>query len=44
MYREVHARERETKRLNDAAFASLAELDLEGNAAKDRLARAKPPR
>lgn len=44
MYREVHARERETKRLNDAALASLAELDLEGDAAKDRLARAKPPR
>jgi restriction endonuclease S subunit len=44
MYREVHARERETKRLNDEALASLAELDLEGEAARDRLARAKPPR
>lgn len=44
MYREVHARERETKQLNDAALAALAELDLEGETAKDRLARAKPPR
>ena len=44
MYRDIRARELETKRLTEAAVASLADLGLEGTAARDRLARAKPPR
>ena len=44
LYRDIHAREEETRRLAEAAAESLAELDLEGEIAKDRLARAKPPK
>ena len=44
LYREIYDRERETKRLSETAAASLIDLDLEGDVAKDRLARAKPPR
>ena len=44
LYRDIHTREQETKRLGEAAAASLADLDLEGEVAKNRLARAKPPK
>ena len=44
LYRDIHARERETRRLAEAAVASIADLGLEGDAARDRLARAKPPK
>ena len=44
LYRDIHAREQETRRLAEAADASLADLNLEGEVAKDRLARAKPPK
>ena len=44
MYRDVLRMEAEARRLKASAAASLSDLNLEGEAARDRLARAKPPR
>jgi len=44
LFRDVFTKEAEAGRLKRAAEASLDYLELEGEAARDRLARAKPPR
>ena len=44
MYREMFAREIEAERLGAAALEGIAQLGLEGDAPRDRLARAKPPK
>lgn len=44
MYRDISTREAEMLRLRRTAEESLAYLELDGEAARDRLARAKPPR
>ena len=44
LYRDIRAREIEMKSLVEQAAASLAELHLEGEVARDRLDRAKPPK
>jgi type I restriction enzyme M protein len=44
LYREANAREAEITKLRDSALSALATLDLEGDEARDRLARAKPPK
>jgi type I restriction enzyme M protein len=44
LYREAISREAEAEALREEALGYIAGLDLEGDAAQDRLARAKPPR
>ncbi len=44
LYREALARQAEAKALGEEALGYIASLDLEGEEARDRLARAKPPR
>lgn len=44
LYRTAHEREAEVARLRADAAQALSGLDLEGQAAKERLIRAKPPR
>lgn len=44
LHREALAREAEAAQLTSEALSAIAHLDLEGEAARDRRARAKPPR
>ena len=44
LYRAVEAQERQIQAVRDDAQSKLAVLDLEGEVARDRLIRAKPPR
>ncbi len=44
LYRSAEEYERQIARAREEAQAKLASLELEGDAARDRLARAKPPR
>ena len=44
LYRSVEAYERQIRHARDDALSRLSVLDLEGEVARDRLVRAKPPR
>ena len=44
LYRSVDAHERQIQQARDDALSRLAVLDLEGESARDRLIRAKPPK
>jgi type I restriction enzyme M protein len=44
LYREALSRRAEAQALSEEALGYIASLDLEGEEARDRLARAKPPR
>ena len=44
LYRSVEPHERQIQEARDGALSRLAVLDLEGEIARDRLVRAKPPR
>ncbi|HXL35414.1 MAG TPA: N-6 DNA methylase [Gemmatimonadales bacterium] len=44
LYRLAQEREAEVRRFREEATEALADLDLESDAARDRLARAKPPK
>jgi len=43
-YRAAQKKEAEIAKIREEALAGLQELDLDGEAARDRLARAKPPK
>jgi len=44
LYRAAESHEKEVARYRQEAAMALQELDLESEAAMDRLAKAKPPR
>jgi ribosome recycling factor len=44
LHREIEKREIEIENARQSAQGKLATLELDGETAKDRLARAKPPR
>jgi len=44
LYRDAERREAEVAELRKKAIASLRALDLDGEAARERIARAKPPK